>query len=113
MEIRAIAKYERISSRKVKPVADLIRGKSALEARSILKFSGRKAGEKLLKVLNSAIANAENNNEILVEDLIVKDAFANQGPMMRRWRAGAQGRAKPRIHRTSHIGVVLTEVEEA
>ncbi len=111
MEVKAVAKYVRISSRKVKPVADLIRGKSVNEARTILKFTNRKASRRLLKVLNSAVANAENNNELLAENLYVKDAYGNQGPVMKRYKAGSRGSANPILRRTSHIGVVLAEKE--
>lgn len=111
-EVRALAKYIRISSRKVKPVADLIRGKSAKQARSILKFTPRKAARSLLKVLNSAIANAENNENLVLEELFVKEVYANQGPVMKRWRAGARGSANPVLRRTSHLGVVLHVKEE-
>ncbi len=111
MEVRAIAKYVRISSRKVKPVADLIRGKSVNEAKTILRFTNRKASRRLLKVLNSALSNAENNNDLLAENLYVKDAFANQGPVMKRFKAGSKGMANPMLRRTSHLNVILAEKE--
>ena len=109
MEAKAVAKYVRVSSSKVKPVADLVRGKSVSEARAILKFTPRKAARHLLKVLDSAVANAENNFDMDVENLIVSEVYANQGPVMKRWKAGAQGRANPILRRTSHLGVVVSE----
>lgn len=111
MQAKALAKYVRISSRKVKPVCLLIRGKKVDEAQAILKFTPTKSARLLLKVLNSAVANAETNHHLMAENLIVAEAYANQGPLMKRWRAGAQGRANPILHRTSHIGVVVAEQE--
>lgn len=109
MQAKAEAKYIRISSSKVKPVADLIRGKSAKEAQAILKFTPKKGARLMLSVLNSAIANAENNHDMNVDALIVKDAYANQGPTLKRWKAGSMGRANPQLRRSSHIGVVVAE----
>ncbi len=109
MEVKAISKYERISPIKAKPVCDIVRGKSVVQARAILRFSNRKAGRILLKVLNSAVANAEHNNDLQAENLVIKEVYAHQGPLMRRWKAGSKGRANPFVHRTSHIGVVLSE----
>lgn len=111
MQAKAVANYVRVSPRKVKPVADLVRGKSVEEARAILKFTPRKAAELLLKVLNSAIANAENNFDMDVEKLYISDIYANQGPVMKRWKAGSMGRANPILRRTSHLGVVVAEKE--
>lgn len=111
MEAKAIAKYVRISSRKLVPVCNLIRGKKVEDAQAILKFLPRKSARVLLKVLNSAVANAENNHEMMAEDLYVSEVFANQGPVLKRFKAGSQGRANPILHRTSHIGVVVTEKE--
>ena len=111
MEVRAIAKYVRISPRKVKPVADLVRGKSVAEAQAILRFTPRRAAAQLLKVLNSAVANAQNNHDLLSENLYVKEIYGHQGPMMKRYKAGARGGASPRLRRTSHLGVVLSERE--
>lgn len=109
MKVQAIAKYIRISSRKVKPVADLIRGKKVSEARSILKFTPRKASFHILKVLESAVANAQNNNHLEEDELIISEVYANQGPVMKRWKAGSKGGAMPRLRRTSHIGVVVAK----
>lgn len=109
MEAKAIAKYVRISSRKMKPVCDLIRGKNIEDAQAILRFTPRKSARLLLEVLNSAVANAENNHDLMAENLFVSEAFANQGPVMKRFKAGSHGRANPILHRSSHIGVVVAE----
>lgn len=111
MEVRALAKYVKVSSRKLKPVCDLIRGKSVEDARAILKFTPNKSARHILKVLNSAVANAENNQGLNEDDLFVSTVYANQGPVMKRWKAGSQGRANPILRRTSHIGVVVAERE--
>ena len=107
---RAIAKYVRISSRKVKVVIDLIRGKSVAEAKAILAFTPTAASEPVLKVLNSAVANAENNLDMSADQLFVAEVFANQGPTLKRFRPRAQGRASRIRKRTSHITVILDKV---
>ena len=109
---RAIAKYVRISSRKVKVVIDLIRGKSVAEAKAILAFTPKAAREPVLKVLNSAVANAENNLDMSADQLFVAEVFANQGPTLKRFRPRAQGRASRIRKRTSHITVILAEGQE-
>lgn len=111
MESRAEAKNMRISPRKMKPIADLVRGKNVKDAQAILKFTPRKGAEIFLKVLNSAVANAENNHHLNVETLFVKEIYANQGPTMKRWNAGSMGRANPVLKRSSHVGVVVAEKE--
>ncbi len=105
----ATAKYVRISSRKVKVVIDLIRGKSVAEARAILMYTPKAASEPVLKVLNSAVANAENNLDMQADDLYVAEVFANQGPTLRRFRPRARGRATRIRKRTSHITVILDQ----
>ena len=105
----AIARYIRISSRKIKIVIDMIRGKSVKEAAAILQYTPKAASEPVLKVLNSAIANAENNLSMNRDDLYVAEVFANQGPTLRRFRARARGSASPIRKRTSHITVVLDQ----
>ena len=108
---RAIARYVRISSRKVKIVLDLIRGKSAAEAQAILAYTPKAAAPVVLKVLNSALANAENNLELNPEDMMVAECYANQGPTLKRFRPRAHGRANRILKRTSHITVVLDSVK--
>ncbi len=109
MEARAIAKYIRMSPRKLKPVADLVRGKSLSEALNILKFTPGKGSQIIEKVVHSAAANAENNHDMNVDSLYVSEIIINQGPTMKRWRAGAQGRAMPILKRSSHVNVALKE----
>ena len=106
---KATAKTIRTSPRKTRLVVDLIRGKQVGEAISILKFSPNKAAGIVEKVLMSAIANAENNFDLDVEDLVVSEVFVNEGPTMKRFRPRAKGSASPINKRTSHITVVVTE----
>lgn len=109
MEAKAVAKYVRMSSSKLKPVTDLVRGKDLNEALTILKFTPGKGSELVEKVVQSAAANAENNHNMNLDELYVAEINANQGPTMKRWRAGAQGRAGMILKRTSHIYVTLKE----
>ena len=109
MEARAIAKYVRISPRKIRPITDIIRGKNAKEALAILQFTPRAGSPVLLKVIKSAMANAENNHNMDTDKLYVAEVFANQGPTLKRWRAGSMGRGLRILKRTSHVGVVLKE----
>jgi large subunit ribosomal protein L22 len=111
MEAKAIAKYVRMSPIKLKPVTDLVRGKDLNEALTILKFTPGKGAELVEKVVKSAAANAENNMDLDPDDLYVAEIYAHQGPTMKRWRAGAQGRASMILKRSSHIGVTLREKE--
>ena len=108
---RAIARYVRISSRKVKVVIDLIRGKSFAEAQAILEFTPKAASEVVKKVLQSAAANAENNLDMSRDNLFVAEVYANQGPTLKRFRPRAQGRASRIRKRTSHITVVLDQAK--
>ena len=108
-EARATLKFARISSRKVKIVADLIRGKDVDEALAIMKFTPKASSEVLEKLLKSAIANAENNHDMKHENLYVAEIFANQGPTLKRIRPAAKGSAVRIRKRTSHITVVVKE----
>jgi len=103
----AKVKYIRISSSKVKLVIDLIRGKGVDEALAILKNTPKAASPVVEKLLNSAIANAENNKGMLRDDLFVAEVFADQGPTLKRFRPRAQGRATRIRKRTSHITIIL------
>ncbi len=103
----AKARYVRISASKVKIVIDLIRGKSVAEATAILKATPKAASPVVEKVLNSAVANAENNKGLLRDDLIVAEVFADQGPTLKRFMPRAQGRASRIRKRTSHITIIL------
>jgi len=109
VEIRATARYVRVSSRKVRLVTDLIKGRDLTEARQILEYSPRAAARIVLKVLSSATANAENNNKLSPESLFVTRAYVDEGPTLKRFRPRALGRATPINKRTSHITVVLDE----
>ena len=111
MEAKAVAKYVRMSSSKLKPVTDLVRGKDLNEALTILKFTPGKGSELVEKVVKSAAANAENNHDMNPDELYVAEINANQGPTMKRWRPGAQGRAGMILKRTSNIYVTLKEKE--
>ena len=110
-EKKAVAtlKYARISSRKVKIVADLIKGKDAQDALAIVKFTPKAASEIIEKLLKSAIANAENNHGMNSSKLYVAEIYANQGPTLRRIRPAAKGSAVRIRKRTSHITIVLKE----
>lgn len=113
MEAKATAKYVRMSPSKLKPVTDLVRGKDLNEALTILKFTSGKGAELVEKVVQSAAANAENNHDMNPDELYVAEIYANQGPTMKRFRAGAQGRASMILKRTSHIAVTLKSREDA
>ena len=109
---QAHAKYIRISPRKVKIVIDLIRGKDVEEAQAILKFTPKAASPVVLKLLNSAIANAENNLELNRKDLYVAEVYANPGPTLKRYVARSRGSASPMLKRTSHISVILDQKQD-
>lgn len=106
----ATARYVRISARKVKIVIDMIRGKKVGEALSILEYTPKAASEPVKKLLKSAMANAENNLEMNVDNLYVAEIYANQGPTLKRLRARAQGRGTRIRKRTSHISIVLDQM---
>ena len=108
-EAKATLKYVRISSRKVKIVADLIRGKDVDEALAIVKFTPKAASEIIEKLLKSAIANAENNHNMRHENLYVAEIYANQGPTLKRIRPAAKGSAVRIRKRTSHVTIVIKE----
>jgi large subunit ribosomal protein L22 len=110
MEAVARARYIRIAPRKARLVADLIRGKSAEQASHILTFTPKRAARTIQKLLQSAIANAENKGDIDVDTLYVKTIFVDQGPTWKRYRPRAMGRATPIHKKTSHITIVLDEV---
>ena len=109
VEARATLSYARISSRKVKIVADLMRGKKVEEALSIAKFAPKASSEILEKLLKSAIANAENNHGMNRGNLVVSEIYANQGPTLKRIRPAAKGSAVRIRKRTSHVTIKLTE----
>ena len=108
-EAKATLKYARISSRKVKIVADLIRGKDVDEALAIVKFTPKASSEIIEKLLKSAIANAENNHDMKQGNLYVAEIYANQGPTLKRIRPAAKGSAVRIRKRTCHITIVVKE----
>jgi large subunit ribosomal protein L22 len=110
LEATATLRFARISARKVKIVADLIRGKKADEALAIVKFTPKASSEILEKLLKSAIANAENNHGMNRGNLVVSEIYANQGPTMKRIRPAAKGSAVRIRKRTSHITIKLREL---
>src|SRR5690625_5659092 len=109
MQAKAVAKSVRIAPRKVGLVIDLIRGKNVGEAIAILQHTQRGASPTIEKVLKSAIANAEHNYEMDTDNLVISEAYVNEGATMKRFRPRAQGRASSINKRTSHITVVVTE----
>lgn len=111
MEAKAVAKYVRISPLKVNFICKEIRGKQVDEALTILRFTPKKGAKELEKVLSSAIANAENNFDLDRDNLYIMQAYANDGPQLKRWRPRARGMAYPILKRTSHIGIVVKEQE--
>lgn len=109
MEARAYARYIRMSPRKINVVLGLIRGKNVGEAMAILKLTPRASAPVVEKLLKSVMANAENNHKMDVTKLFVAETYANQGPMLKRFRPHAQGRAFRIRKRTSHITMILKE----
>ena len=112
-EVRAQAKYVRMSPRKARLVAEHIRGRSVPEARAVLAFTSREAAGVLQKVLQSAVSNAEANHGISEDRLYVKTTYVDGGPVMKRWRARARGRVARIRKRTCHITVTLAERQQA
>ncbi len=111
MEATAKATFLRVAPRKIQIVLDLIRNKSAEEALAILKYTPKAACEPLLKLLKSAITNAENNHDMNVASLYVAECYVSQGPTLKRIRPRAQGRAYRINKKTSHVTLVLKERE--
>ena len=110
--VKAHAKYVRTSARKARLVADHVRGKSVTEARAILAHTPRAVAEDWEKLLNSAVANAEHNHELLGEDLRILSITADEGPTLKRFRPRAMGRASRIRKRTSHLSIALTPKEQ-
>jgi ribosomal protein L22 len=106
--VAAHARYVRTSARKARMVCGHLRGKSVQEARAILAFTPREVARDWAKLLESAVANAESNHELLEDDLIVREAYADEGPTIKRFRPRAMGRATPIRKRTSHLTITLT-----
>lgn len=112
MRVRAQAKYVRQSPYKVRRVLDRVRGLPVGEARTLLDFTNRRAAAAVRKVLDSAVANAEHNHALDADELVVAEAYADEGPTLRRWRPRARGRATRIRKRTSHITIVVADQAE-
>ena len=110
--VKATAKFVRVSPRKARLVADLVRGKSVPEARAILAFATRDAAVPVRKVLESAAANADHNHGMRSDDLVLAHVTVDPGPTIKRFRPRAMGRATPILKRTSHITIGLAESPE-
>jgi len=112
VEIRAKAKYVRVAPRKARLVMDHVRGKDVGDARALLQHTPRAVATDISKLLESAVANAENNFELDPDELRVLSAFVDEGPTIKRYRPRAQGRATPIMKRTSHMTITLTTTGE-
>jgi ribosomal protein L22 len=110
--VRASARYVRIAPRKARLIADQVRGLHIEKARALLQFSPRGAAEDIHKLLDSAAANAENNHDLIPDEMKISSITVDEGPTLKRYRPRAQGRATPIHKRTSHIAVALTPVED-
>jgi len=113
MSIKAVGKYLPISARKGRQVLDIIRGKNAGEALLTMKFLPNRSAKMVYNVLHSAIYNAQNNNDINVDDLYISEAYADEGPTVKRFRPRAMGRASKIRKRTSHITIIVDHKGEA
>lgn len=111
MEVKATAKNVRLTPRKVRLVLDLVRGKDLNEAKAILKFTPRAAAREVLKVVNSAAANATNNHQLNGDKLYIKACYADEARVLKRWMPRAKGSASQILKRSSHITVVVDEKE--
>ncbi len=109
MEVQALTRYAHMSPKKVREITRVIQGRPASEALEMVRFIPRKSARLVAKTLKSAVANAENNNELSVETLIVKRAIVEQGPVLKRFKAAARGSAAPRRKKMSHIRIVLSD----
>ena len=109
MDAKAVIRYTRMSPRKARIVANMIRGKDIDEAMAILRFQQRKAAKVMRKLLVSAIANAHTNNQLEVDNLVVKTVLVDGGPILKRWMPRAMGRANRMNRRTTHVTIVVGE----
>ncbi len=109
MEVQALTRNARMSPKKVREVARIIQGRKAVDAVNYLELIPRKSARLISKTLKSAIANAENNNNLAADTLTVKFALIENGPALKRFKAGARGTAMPRKKRMSHIRIVLSD----
>ncbi len=111
MQVKAKARFIRMSARKVRLVIDLIRGAHVLKAQTQLRFANKAAAEPVLKLLNSAIANATNNFHLNKDDLMITSIMADEGPTLDRFHPRAHGRAMPIRKRSTHISIILENIE--
>jgi len=109
MDVQAVGKYIRISPQKVRKLAGQIKGKAVGEALNILSFMPQKSARIVRKIINSAAANADHNNKLDIDDLIISNLMVDQGPTLKRFKARARGRGSRILKRTSHITVILAE----
>ncbi len=109
MEVQALTRYARMSPKKMRDISRIIQGRKAVEAVDYLALIPRKSAKLIAKTLKSAIANAENNNNLSADSLIVKLALIEMGPVLKRFKAGARGTAMPRRKKMSHIRIVLSD----
>ena len=109
MEVQALTRYAHMSPKKVREVARTIQGRKAPDAVDYLTLIPRKSARLIAKTLRSAIANAENNNNLSADALTVKSAIVENGPVLKRFKAGAKGSAKPRVKRMSHLRIILSD----
>lgn len=112
MKVKAQARFVRQSPSKVRRVLDLVRGLPVHEAEHVLRLTQRRATDPVAKVLKSAIANAEHNHALDAEELVIAEAFADEGPTLKRYRPRARGRATQIKKRTSHITIVVSDRDE-
>jgi ribosomal protein L22 len=110
--VRASARYVRIAPRKARLIADQVRGMHIEKARALLRFSPRGAARDIEKLIDSAAANAENNHDLIGDEMTITSITVDEGPTLKRFRPRAQGRATPIHKRTSHIAVALTPAED-
>jgi len=109
MEVQALTRYARMSPKKMREVTRIIQGRKAAEAVAYLALIPRKSARIIAKTLRSAIANAENNNNLQADNLTIKFALIDNGPVLKRFKAGARGTAMPRRKKMSHIRIVLSD----
>ena len=112
-EVRAVAKYIRMSPRKMRLVVDLVRGLDVTQALEVLRFTPQAAAREVSKVIRSAVANAEENHGLSADELYIAQIRADETPTLKRGQAGARGRYKPLLKRGSHVTVVLSEKAES
>jgi len=113
VQVKAEARWVRLSARKARVVLQHIRGRSVPEARTVLAFTQRAAAHEIEKVLKSAVANAEANHGLIGDELVIAQTFADEGPTLKRWRPRARGRVNRIFKRTCHITIVLGEDPKA